>query len=571
MTGSARPLAATAACLCALLAAQAFPAAAGAPVRTSEHIAAAANPHAAAAAAAMLERGGSAVDAAIAAQLVLGLVEPQSSGIGGGAFLLHFSAADRRVVAYDGRETAPASATPDLFIGPDGAPMAFSEAVVGGRAVGVPGVMRMLERAHRAHGKLPWRDLFAPAIHLAEDGFVVSPRLHALIAADRHLAGQPAAAAYFFRPDGKPRAAGERLLNPAYADTLRRLATEGADALYRGAIARDIVDAVQRATNPGGLSEADLAAYGAVVREPLCEPYRRWTVCGMPPPTSGGIATLQILGLLQPFDLARLAPGSAEAVHLISEASRLAYADRARYVADADHVAVPVRGLLDRAYLAGRAALIRGDRTSGPAEPGIPDQREGRTYGPGATLEMPSTSHVSIVDAAGDAVAMTTSIENVFGSRLMVRGFLLNNQLTDFSFRPGTDAAPVANAVAPGKRPRSSMSPTLVLGPDGRLVAVVGSPGGSRIIAFVAQTLVALLDWNLDAQAAVDLPRHVNRNGATEIEAGTDLEAIVPALEALGHDVRTVGLVSGLHVVRVDDGALEGGADPRREGVALGK
>ena len=535
------------------------------------YMAAVANPHAARAAVEILSRGGSAVDAAIAAQMVLMLVEPQSSGIGGGAFMLHYDANSGDIAAFDGRETAPSAVEEDIFLRADGSPMKFFEAVVGGRSVGVPGLLRMLELAHRDYGKLSWAELFQPAISLAARGFEVSPRLHGLIDRDKHLATQEAAKRYFYRADGSARQIGERRKNPQLANVLRSIASGGADAFYRGPLARDMVRAVHTARNSGLLSEADLAGYRAVRRAPVCGAYRTMRVCGMPPPTSGGVTTLQILGVLEHFGLSELAPGSADAAHLISEASRLAYADRAVYLADSDFVSVPVNQLLDPAYLQARSMLIDRGRSMGKAAAGRIHVRKGQQPVPGDSLELPSTSHLSIVDAAGNAVSMTSSIENAFGSRLMVRGFLLNNQLTDFSFRPAVDGKSVANRVQPGKRPRSSMAPTLVLDDANRLRYAIGSPGGSRIIAYVTQTIVALIDWRLDAQEAVALPHHVNRNGATDLEAETSLMGIVESLEKMGHEVRVRRLVSGLHVVHVRDGGLDGGADPRREGVAIGE
>ncbi len=557
----------------ALLAAFAWPGAGAAePARATRHMIAAANPYAARAGLEILRAGGSAIDAAIAAQMVLNLVEPQSSGIGGGGFLLYYDAARRETVAFDGRETAPAAATPDLFLDDQGRPLAFFDAVIGGRSVGVPGILSMLEQAHARYGRLPWARLFEPAIALAEKGFPISPRLNALIGRAPGLDRFAATRAYFLTPDGAPKPVGTLLRNPAFADTLRKIAAEGAAAFYRGAIAEDIVAAVRGAAgNPGRMTRADLASYRARVRAPVCASYRAWRVCGMGLPSSGGITTLQILGLVEGFDLAALAPGSVDAVHLIAEASRLAFADRGRYLADDSFVRVPVAGLLDRGYLAARAALIDPARAmAGPAAPGAPPESAGLDLAPGDAALGRSTTHLSVVDDDGNVVSFTSSIESAFGSRLMVRGFLLNNQLTDFSFRPEIDGRPVANRVEPGKRPRSSMAPTLVFDRSGDFVLAIGSPGGSRIIGYVTEALIAVLDWGLDVQAAVALPHFVNRNGATDLEAGTPLAAIADALRARGHEVRLRPLNSGLHGIMARGGRLEGGADPRREGVAIG-
>lgn len=534
-----------------------------------------ANPLASAAGREILRAGGSAVDAAIAAQAVLTLVEPQSSGIGGGAFLMHFRKSDGRVEAFDGRETAPAAIRPDVFVTADGKRRSFRDISTGGAAVGVPGILRMLALAHKEHGKLPWARLFERAISHSENGFPISPRLHAMIRRAKDLQNFPAARAYFLTPVGTAKAVGTLLRNPLLADTYRRLAAGGAEAFYSGDIARDISAAVANAArNPAMMTLGDIAGYQPKIRKPICRPYRTWRLCAMPPPTSGGLTTLQILGLLEGFDMARIPPSSVQAVHLISEASRLAYADRRRYIGDPDFVTVPVDGMLDSAYLRRRAEQISGIGSMGKASPGRPRGAEKAELADDEREGFPSTSHLSVIDRDGNAVSMTTTIERAFGSRLMVRGFLLNNQLTDFAFIPRRDGRRVANAVAPGKRPRSSMSPTLVFNAEGNLFATVGSPGGSRIITYVIKALIGLMDWKLDMQGAIDLPNHANRNGATELEKNTPVAKHADALRKLGHNVKIGSLVSGLHGIRVTRDAFgdgyDGGADRRREGVALG-
>ena len=530
---------------------------------------AAANPLAAAAGRDILRRGGNAIDAAIAAQLVLNLVEPQSSGIGGGAFLVYWSTAERRVITFDGRETAPAAERPDRFLGADGVPLAFYTAVVGGRSVGVPGLLRMLELAHRRYGKLAWRALFAPAITLAEQGFSPSPRLAALLARDPYLRLHEPARSYFYDASGAPRT---RLVNPALAATFRSIAAGGADAFYGGPIAQDIVATVDGARqNPGDLSLADLAAYRARERAPVCGSYRGHRICGMGPPSSGAVTLLEILGMLRHFDMAALAPRSVEAVHLFAEAGRLAYADRDRYLADPDFFPVPVRGLLDRGYLAARARLIdRAHAATSPVAPGDPPGTHAENLGDSRGPSLHGTSNLAIVDAAGDALVMTTTIENAFGSRLLVRGFLLNNELTDFAFLPEQQGRPVANRIEPGKRPRSAMAPSLVFDRAGRVELAVGSAGGPAIITDVAKTIIGVIDWHEGVQRAIELPNDGNRNGPTEIEAGPQAAALAAALRLIGDQVRISDRPSGLTGILVTRHGLEGGADPRRDGTALG-
>lgn len=553
------------------------------------HMAAAANPLAAEAGREMLRQGGSAIDAAIAMQAVLTLVEPQSSGIGGGAFIMLWDG--KNVHAYDGRETAPAGATERLFLKADGTPMAFPEAQIGGRSVGTPGVLRALQMAHQKTGHLQWAKLFEPAIRLSEQGFAISPRLHALIAADRYIPQSPEMAAYFLNADGTPKATGTLLKNPALAAVFKRIAKEGPDALYHGPIADEIARKVQGNRNAGSLSQADLKGYTAKERTPLCTDYKQYRVCGMPPPSSGGIAVAQILGTLQAVEARdpRLAiapmkpvksasPASLEpvpeAVHLIAEAGRLAFADRALYVADSDFTPVPVAGLIAPNYLAQRATLI-GERSMGIAKPGTPAGIQ-VAYAPDRSPLRISTSQVVAVDDQGGAVSMTTTVEAAFGSHVMVQGFLLNNQMTDFSFIPQENGQPVANRVEPGKRPRSAMAPTLVFDrQSGELLATVGSPGGSQIIEYVSKSLVAMLDWNLDPQAAISLPNFGSRNGATELEAGLFSPALKQALRDKGHALSEIDMTSGIQaIVRTRDAqgkvTLSGGADPRREGEAVG-
>ena len=548
---------------------------------TGRFAVAAANPLATDAGYQILKAGGTALDAAIAVQMVLTLVEPQSSGIGGGAFLLHHDG--RSVQAFDGRETAPADADEQLFIGADGKPLAFQAAVVGGRSVGTPGTVRMLEAAHRQHGRLPWAQLFRPAIDLAEQGFRVSPRLHALLQSDEALRKDPVAAAYFYRPDGQAWPVGHVLRNPDLAAVLRRIAAEGSRALHEGEIAQAIVDKVrQHPTNPGRLALSDLAAYQPRQREPICHEHRAGQrdlrICGFPPPSSGAIAVGQILGILNhtPAATMPLHDGlpSADWLHFYTEAARLAFADRAQYLADPDFVPPPAgrwTSLLDPVYLAERARLI-GPQSLKTARPGQPGGRQA-AFAPMADQPEYGTSHISIVDARGNALAMTTTIEAAFGARQMVRGFLLNNELTDFSFAP-TDAEgrPVANRVQPGKRPRSSMAPTLVFDKaSGRLLMSAGSPGGALIIHFTAKTLWGTLHWGLSPQQAINLPNFGSLNGPSLLESERFPAATIEALRRRGAEVREMPMTSGLQAIQAAPaGGWLGGADPRREGVVMG-
>jgi gamma-glutamyltranspeptidase / glutathione hydrolase len=532
---------------------------------------AAANPYASEAGAAMLRKGGSAVDAAIAVQAVLSLVEPESSGLAGGAFMLHYDEKSGDVAAYDGRETAPMGATPALFLDNEGEPLPFLEAMIGGSSVGTPGVVKMLWLAHQEHGKLEWGELFQPAIKLAEEGFTVAPKLAEAIARDPVLMQMPVAQDYFYRMDANglrvPAAEGDVLKNPAYAETLKIIAAEGWKGFYQGKVAEEIVSTVQNAPRrPGTLALSDFAAYEAKKREPICAPYRAYRVCSMPPPTSGGLTTLQILGILGNYDLKGMGPMTLTAVHFIAEAEKLAYADRDKYIGDPDFVDVPVEEMLDSAYLESRANEIDASYSMGKAKPGRLADERAMNWGMNQPVDMPSTSHFSILDSNGNAVSMTTSVEGPFGSHLMAGGMMLNNQLTDFSFVPEQDGKPIANAVAPGKRPRSSMTPVIVFDEDGEFRAAIGSPGGSRIIGYVTQTLIALIDWDMDMVAAVGLPRFLDRNGPLEIEAGTPLEQMAPQLEELGHTVEARPAISGLHGILVMPDGLDGAADPRRDG-----
>ncbi|HEY0326841.1 MAG TPA: gamma-glutamyltransferase [Allosphingosinicella sp.] len=527
----------------------------------------AANPLAAEAGMNVLRRGGSAVDAAIAVEAMLSLVEPQSSGIGGGAFMTYYDASAGRVSVYDGRETAPAGATADMFLDDNGQALPFAQAVVSGRATGVPGVVRMLEMAHREHGRLPWSGLFGDAERTARDGFIVSPRLGRFTNQNYPQAAMPDVRAYFAEADGTPVDPGDRLRNPAYADFLRRLAAEGPNALYRGATAERIVARTGAGPLPGTMRMADLDGYRPVKRDPLCRPYRAYVIC-VPPPPSSGVALLQLMGMLERTDIAARGPADPQGWFLFAEASRLMYADRDRYVGDPAFVSVPVAGLLDPAYVAGRAALI-GPRAGPPPLPGTPPGA--MAQGVDSTREPAGTTHFIVGDAQGNVVSMTATVESIFGSGRMVDGFFLNNEMTDFSFQPrDAQGRPAANSVAAGKRPRSSMAPAIILKNDGRYVGALGSPGGNAILAYVGKALVGAIDWNLPMQEAIALPNLIARGSTFQGEVDRFPPAVLQGLQARGIMLRSgQGEDSGLHGVIVRNGRLDGGADPRREGVVL--
>lgn len=520
----------------------------------------------------ILQQGGTAADAAVAVQAMLTLVEPQSSGIGGGAFMLYWNQESQTLQAFDGRETAPLKADHQLFYR-DGKPMRWIDALVGGRSVGTPGVLKLLETVHQQSGKLLWKDLFTAAIEQSNTGFVVSPRLHKLIASGINpgLNRYPESRSYFYLEDGSPLPIGYLRKNPELAESLRSIANEGTDVFYSGSIGRNIIDTVAKAEdNPGQLSLTDLQNYRSIERSPICLPYKEYKVCGFPPPTSGGVSVLQILKLLEHQPMDQLDPVGAEFNHLFTQASRLAFADRNRYLADSDFVYVPTLELLDTNYLNNRAGLIQSDKDLGSAQPGDPVQRSS-SLADDMSPELPSTSHFVIMDKWGNAVSMTSSIEMAFGSTLMSGGFLLNNQLTDFSFKAINNGRIISNRVQPGKRPRSSMSPFMVFDAEGKLFAAIGSPGGSRIINYVAQSLLLMLNTELSLQEVVNQPHISNRNGLTELEEGTTATLLEAELSAKGHQIKVRDLNSGLHGFRrTENGSWEAGVDNRREGLALG-
>lgn len=536
-------------------------------VRAENFMVASAHPLATQAGYDVLAAGGTAADAAVAVQVMLGLVEPQSSGLGGGAFLLYFDKESGAITTYDAREKAPMAADGSYFLDATGAPMGLMDVVIGGKSAGVPGTPKLLEKLHADHGESDWKSLLQPAIDTAEAGFEVSQRMADSVAGAEGLDRFIATADYFL-PGGQPIAEGTLLKNPAYADTLRLFAEEGAAPFYTGEIAEDIVAALNTNINPGMLTMEDLAAYDVVMRDPVCTDYRGFDVCGMGPPSSGGLTVGQILNLLEPFDLKAMGDG-VEARHLFTQASRLAFADRGLYMADPDFVDVP-QGLLDEAYLSERSSLIDPEKDMGAAKAGTPPGDKVALLAPDTDRPRSGTSHFVIVDGEGNMISATTTIESGFGNRVMTRGFLLNNEMTDFSFAPEAEGVPVANRVEAGKLPRSSMAPTIVL-KDGEPVLLTGSPGGANIIDYTALSIIAMLDWEMDPQEAIDLPHVINLNGPTRVEEGDGAEEMSAALTALGHEVTIANLNSGLHVIRISEDGLLGAADKRREGIVLGE
>ena len=537
------------------------------PAGTTSGAVSAADPRAAEAGAEILRAGGSAADAAAATMLALTVVEPQSSGIGGGGFLVYNDERRHSVTTLDGRERAPMAATPAYFLGPDGRPRPRSEAIPGGLSVGVPGSLRLIEDAHERFGRLPWARLFQPAIRLARDGFALTPRMREmLVGADRLARSTPWGRAQFYDANGEPKPVGTILRNPELARTLEQIAAHGPGWFYTGPNAQALVNTARRAErNPAVIATGDLASYDAKERPAVCARYRVYRICGMGPPSSGATTVFAILKQLERFDMAALGPRSPVAWHLIADSMRLAYADRDSYIGDPDFARVPVPGLIDTDYLASRSALLSPDHALPPnLQPGTPPGAQPMTHAPSS--EVPATSHFVAVDAVGNVASYTSTIEGVWGSGLNVNGYFLNNELTDFSFAPELNGAPVANRVEPGKRPMSSMSPTIVYGPDGQVRIAIGAAGGPTIIAQVAKALIGVLDWNLSAQDSIALPQLMGWGNRVTVERGTWLEAMVPQLQAMGHEVVVVGPGYKANAIERVNGRWVGAADPRSEG-----
>ena len=538
-------------------------------VKAQKHVIVTADEAASKAGEEMLKKGGNAIDAAIAAQMVLNVVEPQASGIGGGGFLLYYDAKSKKTSYFNGRETAPDKAYPEMLL-KDGKPREFNDVVQGGLSVATPGALKILKETHEKYGKLKWAELFEPAIKLARDGFIVSPRLHTLMANISYLKNFDEAAKIYLKADKSPYKVGDMIKNQSFADTLKTIADQGIETFYKGKIANDIVDAVQHSKiNPGVLSAKDLKNYRSKKGDLICAQYRgKYKICSMPLPSSGGVTVLQILGILENFDLAKLKPQSPEALHLVMEATRLAYADRNEYLGDIS--GVPLQKMLDKNYLKSRAALIDRKKALQKVEAGKFNETKNLTFN-NAAVELPSTTHLSVVDDEGNAVSFTSSIEYFFGSALMVDGFLLNNQMTDFSFLPEINGKPVANRIEPNKQPRSSMTPTFVFDQNDNLLMVVGSPGGPRIIQYTLRTILDVLDWKLDVQKAISMPNYVVLNDVVELEKNTAITKLQRPLKKMGHQVLIKELTSGIHAITIENDGMKGGADPRRDGIATGE
>ncbi len=524
---------------------------------------------------AILKQGGNAIDAAIAVQSILSLVEPQSSGVGGGAFMLYYNNQTKHLHTFDGREAAPASIRNNIYLDVNGKPKGYFDTAFGGQAVGVPGVMALLDKAHQQFGNLQWKILFTDAENLAKQGFAVSPRLSTWLQRFSTKGAHPKMLTYFYDENGKARPAGFILKNPEYAETMRITASEGADTFYTGEIAQKIAKAVSTsAIAPQALTMQDLANYKAIERDAICAPYHEYKICSMGPPTSGGIFLLQTLAMLQTFNLADKPAFSAQAIHLIIEASRLAYADREQFIADPDVIAVPTQGLLNKTYLSKRAKRINKNKAALTVVAGAPEKfdvsfNQTLSQAPHRGPERPSTSHFSIMDASGNVVSMTTTVQGPFGSFLPAGGFILNNQLTDFSYLSEQNGLPIANAVAPNKRPRSSMTPTIVFDKNNEVFMVIGSPGGGRIFSYVLKTILGVLDWNMSMQDAIDAPNITLPKGVAELEKGGFDNETINALSRMGHDIQQNTQESGLNGFVVTNNNFDGGADQRREGTYL--
>ena len=540
------------------------------PVTSDNWMVVTANSQASVVAGKILAKGGTAVDAMISAQLVLGLVEPESSGLGGGAFLVYFDNKKKEVITLDGRETAPLLVKEDLFQDSKGNPLKFFDAVVGGKSVGTPGTPALLEEAYKRWGKTKWSLLFKDAIYLSKNGFVISKKLSSSITRSKNSLSKFKNTKKYFLPNNVPLRAGSIHINKNYADTLKAFENTGAKVFYNGEISNDIISTVNNVKiNPGNLSHKDLLNYKVIERKPVCSKYRNYEICGMGPPSSGALTISQILGMIEQYNISELGPSNPDTWRIIGDASRLAFADRALYIADTDFVNVPIKELTDQNYINKRANFLNSKNKIEKVKAGNLISKSSLNWIEGISLELPSTSHISIVDKYGNALSMTTTIENGFGSRLMTNsGFLLNNELTDFSFKSFKNGKKIANSIAPGKRPRSSMAPTIIL-KNNKPVYILGSPGGSNIIGYVINAVVSLIDWKMNVQEAASIPHGINKYGTYYLEKNTFLSELRPSLEAMNYKVKLKEFSSGLNIILIND-KLYGGSDHRREGIAIG-